>query len=50
MSYSVEFLRDVKETAERGDLPWVIRHGWVYAALEPASQKRKVRPHACDTV
>ncbi len=35
-SETVEFLRDVKERAERGDLPWLTRHGRVYAAMEPA--------------
>lgn len=35
-SETVEFLRDVKEKAQRGDLPWLRQHGRVYAALEPA--------------
>ena len=30
---TVEFLRKVKQHAERGDLKWLSRHGKVYAAL-----------------
>ncbi len=32
----VQFLRDVKEYAERGDVSWLTMHGRVYAAMEPA--------------
>ncbi len=35
-SETVQFLRDVKDYAERGDLAWLTKHGRVYAALEPA--------------
>lgn len=30
---TVQFLREVKERAERDDLDWLMRHGKVYAAL-----------------
>ncbi len=33
-SETVQFLRDVKEHAERGDLEWLNRRGKVYTALE----------------
>jgi hypothetical protein len=33
-SETVEYLRQVKEHAERGDVAWLTRHGKVYAALE----------------
>ena len=33
-SETVQFLREVKERAERGDLEWLNRRGKVYAALE----------------
>jgi hypothetical protein len=33
---TVEFLREVKERAEHGDVNWLSRHGKVYAALEAA--------------
>ena len=35
-SETIQFLRDVKEYAERGDLAWLTKHGRVYAAMEPA--------------
>ena len=35
-SETVQFLRDVKEYAERGDVSWLTMHGRVYAAMEPA--------------
>jgi len=34
-SETVEFLREVKERAERGDVAWLSRKGKVYAAMEP---------------
>ncbi len=33
-SETVEFLRDVKQYAERGDVTWLTKHGRVYAAME----------------
>lgn len=33
-SETVQFLRDVKEHAERGDVEWLNRRGKVYTALE----------------
>jgi hypothetical protein len=33
-SETVEYLRQVKEHAESGDVAWLSRHGKVYAALE----------------
>lgn len=33
---TVKFLREVKERAERGELPWLKEHGKVYAALDAA--------------
>ncbi len=35
-SETIEFLRDVREYAERGDVVWLTKHGRVYAAMEPA--------------
>ena len=35
-SETVQFLREVKERAERGDLVWLSRNGKVYAALGAA--------------
>ena len=35
-SETVQFLREVKEYAERGDVAWLTKHGRVYAAMEPA--------------
>ena len=35
-SETVDFLRQVKEHAERGDVAWLSAQGRVYAALEPA--------------
>ena len=35
-SETVQFLRDVKAYAERGDVAWLKKHGRVYSALEPA--------------
>ena len=34
-SETIEFLREVKEHAERGDVAWLSRKGKVYAAMEP---------------
>ena len=33
---TVRFLREVKERAERGELPWLQEHGKVYAAVDAA--------------
>jgi hypothetical protein len=33
---TVNFLREVKEHAERGDLDWLQKHGKVYAAVGAA--------------
>ena len=33
-SETIQFLRDVKEYAERGDVTWLTKHGRVYAAME----------------
>lgn len=33
---TVEFLREVKERAERGELSWLQEHGKVYAAVGAA--------------
>jgi len=33
-SETVQFLREVKERAERGDVEWLNRRGKVYAVLE----------------
>ena len=33
---TVEFLREVKDRAERGDVNWLSRHGKLYAAVEAA--------------
>jgi len=35
-SETVQFLRDVKEYADRGDVNWLTMHGKVYAAMEAA--------------
>jgi len=35
-SETVEFLREVKERAEQGDIDWLNRRGKVYAALGTA--------------
>ena len=32
-SETVQFLREVKERAERGELAWLSQHGKVYAAV-----------------
>jgi hypothetical protein len=36
-SETVQFLRQVRERAEAGDLGWLKRHGKVYEALTPES-------------
>ncbi len=33
---AVEFLREVAEHAEKGDLPWLRRHGKVYQLVDSA--------------
>ena len=33
---TIQFLRDVKERAERGDVVWLKSHGKVYAAVDAA--------------
>lgn len=33
---TVQFLREVKEHADRGDVTWLMKTGKVYAALEAA--------------
>jgi len=33
---TVKFLREVKERAEQGDIPWLKQHGKVYAAIGAA--------------
>ena len=33
---TVQFLKEVRERAERGDLPWLRQHGKVYAAVGAA--------------
>jgi hypothetical protein len=33
---TVEFLREVEEHAQRGDIGWLRQHGTVYAALDAA--------------
>jgi hypothetical protein len=33
---TVQFLKEVKERAERDDLPWLRQHGKVYAAVGAA--------------
>jgi len=35
-SETINFLREVHEHAQRGDLPWLQQHGKVYAALGAA--------------
>jgi hypothetical protein len=35
-SETVQLLRDVEEHAKRGDVTWLMQHGKVYAAMEPA--------------
>ena len=35
-SETVNFLREVKEHAENGDLPWLLQRGKVYAAVSAA--------------
>lgn len=35
-SETVQLLREVKEHAERGDVPWLTKKGKVYAAVEVA--------------
>jgi hypothetical protein len=32
-SETVQFLREVKEHAERGDIPWLTQHGKLYASV-----------------
>jgi len=34
-SETVELLRQVKERAEQEDVAWLIKHGKVYAAMQP---------------
>ena len=34
-SETVQFLRDVKEHAEQGDVDWLTQKGKVYTAMEP---------------
>ena len=36
-SETVQYLREVKEHAERGDLDWLAQEGKVYAAMEAGS-------------
>lgn len=36
-SETVEYLREVKERAEQGDVAWLRKHGKVYAAIANAS-------------
>jgi hypothetical protein len=36
-SETVQFLREVKERAEQGDLAWLTQNGKVYAAIASAS-------------
>lgn len=33
---TVSLLREVQDRAQRGDLPWLLQHGKVYAAVEAA--------------
>jgi hypothetical protein len=33
---TVQFLHEVRERAERGDLEWLRRHGKIYAAVDAA--------------
>jgi len=33
---TVQLLREVKDRAERGDLPWLRQHGKIYAAIDAA--------------
>jgi hypothetical protein len=35
-SETVQFLKEVKERAENGDMDWLKQHGKVYAAVEAA--------------
>jgi hypothetical protein len=35
-SETVQFLRDIREHAERGDVAWLTKYGKVYAAIEAA--------------
>lgn len=35
-SETVQLLRQVRERAERGDVPWLKQHGKVYAAMDAA--------------
>ena len=35
-SETVQFLREIKERAERDDLTWLMKHGKVYAAVGAA--------------
>ena len=35
-SETVKHLREIKERADQGDLPWLTRHGKVYAAVQAA--------------
>ena len=35
-SETVQFLKEVKERAERGEVAWLTQHGKVYAAVEAA--------------
>ncbi|NIO07256.1 MAG: hypothetical protein GTO40_04370 [Deltaproteobacteria bacterium] len=35
-SETVEFLREIKEHADRGDVAWLAKNGKVYAAMETA--------------
>ena len=35
-SETVEFLREVKQRAEQGDVDWLAQHGKVYAAIGAA--------------
>jgi hypothetical protein len=35
-SETVNFLREVKERAERGEVDWLVQHGKVYRVLEAA--------------
>ncbi|MGE0608446.1 MAG: hypothetical protein AB7O62_15225 [Pirellulales bacterium] len=35
-SETVQLLKEIKQHAEQGDLPWLSRHGKVYAAIEAA--------------
>lgn len=33
---TIQFLREVKDRAERGDVDWLCQHGKIYTAMETA--------------